>query len=225
MAQTPRAEVWGSGREQGLPWSHSPAMPGWSATRWCQRNPPGEPGCAPRLWPHAFGLLGVPPVPPQGPRLLGPLAQPRSSGRAYLDAPDDSMVHPAHVGQGWALHQDFHGLDGTRWAEVVHGHLGQQVHPHCNHSQAGEGARAAPGPFPMGTELPKRLSSSIPTPCTPSQPISSAVRYWQMQETRCQPSWAHQTPCPAPPRGICPQPGPGGHQLTPTPSASAGNGS
>lgn len=66
MDQTPRAEVWGSGRERGPPWSRSPAMPGWSATRWCQRNPPGERGCAPRLWPQAFGLLRFPPVPPQG---------------------------------------------------------------------------------------------------------------------------------------------------------------
>lgn len=57
----------------------------------------------------------------------------------------------------------------------------------------------------MGTELPERLSSSIPTPCPPFQPICSAVRYGQMQETLCQPSWAHQNPCPDSPRGICPR--------------------
>lgn len=221
MSQTPRDEA---GAWEGSGVCHSPppqpcqqpGRAGLSATWWCQRNPPRAPSCTPRLRPWGFGSLRGPSCPP-GPGLLGPVAQPRSSGRAYLDAPDDGVVHPAHVGQGRALHQDLHCLDGASRAEVVHGHLVQRAHPRCHHRRAREGARAAPGPpSPWAPGSPRGSPPPSPLPALP-QPICSPAQCRQTQWRCYQPSWAHQTPHPAPPWGICPWPSPGDHQESPRP--------
>lgn len=95
---------------------------------------------------------------------------PRASGtaprhRAHLDAADDSVVHPARVGQGRALHQDLHGLDGTRWAQVVHGHLGQGAQCHHNHHGQGRGRRQPQDPSPWARGSSR---APVPTPCTPN---------------------------------------------------------
>lgn len=70
------------------------------------------------------GATETPPTAPQAPfqGVWGHLGSPLPPG-GYLYAPDDGVVCPAHVGQGWALHQDFHSLDGTCRAQVIHGHL------------------------------------------------------------------------------------------------------
>lgn len=108
MAQTPRAEAeaWeGSGGSTTVP------LLSCFANTAVPKNP-------------SQSRLGAPPGFSAG--VLARSGSPCGTGRVYLDAADDGVVHPAHMGQGRAFHHDLHCLDGARGAEIIHGHLKQR---------------------------------------------------------------------------------------------------
>lgn len=113
----------------------------------------GTPGC---VWGELGGTGGA--------------ALPRSLG--YLDAPDDGVVHPAHVGQRRALHEDLHRLDGARWAQVIHGHLGEKQILAGHSSARGGGGSGTPQAIGLGLQQragPQAAAAIPPVPalCTP----------------------------------------------------------
>lgn len=117
------------------------------------------------------GATEMPPTAPQAPfqGVWGHSGSPLPPG-VYLYAPDDGVVCPAHVGQGRALHQDLHSLDGTCRAQVVHGHLDSESS--VTATLAGQwGART----LPMGTGFPRRLQTP-PNPPRSIFPQSGATR-------------------------------------------------